>query len=300
MDGGERAMRRLIAAIRSMVTRTPVRKGAARKPTRRKPWSRSSRLAVLWSSAAAGSALLAGGAAWLFSSGWVDRQVATLDRTFIATSAELGFTVERVLADGRNETTSSQVLSAVGVQLGEPIFSVDLEAARARLLTLPWVATATIERRLPDTLYVRITETAPLALWQQQQRLHLLGRDGRVIADAPIERFTNLLVVVGPDAPEHAGELLEMLATQPELRRRVTAAIRIGGRRWNLRTDNGIDVKLPAENSDTAWQELGRLERDYGILGRDLTVIDLRLPDQLQVHLAPAALARQQGKGDDT
>src|SRR5262249_8593817 len=185
--------------------------------------------------------------AWLITDGWADRQLASLDRAFIATSAELGFTVERVLADGRDETTSSQVLSAVGVRLGDPIFSVDLEAARARLLTLPWVATATIERRLPDTIYVRITETTPLALWQQQQRLHLLGSDGRVIASAPIERFANLLVVVGPDAPEHAGELLDMLATQPELRRRVTAAIRVGGRRWNLRIDNGIEVKLPAE-----------------------------------------------------
>ena len=293
-------MRRLIAAIRSLVTRTPARKGGARKPTRRKPWPRGRRLAVIWGGAAAGIALLAGGATWLVIDGWVDRQLAGLDRAFVATSAELGFTVERVLADGRSETTSSQILSAVGIQLGEPIFSVDLEAARARLLTLPWVATATIERRLPDTLHIRITETTPLALWQQQQRLRLVGRDGRVIADAAIERFANLLVVVGPDAPEHAGALLDMLGTQPELRRRVTAAIRIGGRRWNLRIDNGIDVKLPEENSAAAWQELGRLERDYGILGRDLTVIDLRLPNQLQVHLAPAAVAREQTKGDDT
>lgn len=292
-------MRRLIAAIRSLVTRTPAPKGG-RKPTRRKPWPRGRRLALLWGSAAAAFALAVGGVVWLIKDGWTDRQIATLDRTFVATSAELGFTVERVLADGRNETTSSQVLSAVGVQLGDPIFSVDLDAARARLLTLPWVATATIERRLPDTLYVRIAETTPLALWQQQQKLHLLGGNGRVIADAPIERFANLLVVVGPDAPEHAGELLDMLATQPELRRRVTAAVRIGGRRWNLRIDNGIDVKLPEENSAAAWAELGRLERDYGILGRDLTVIDLRLPNQLQVQLAPTAIARQKAKGDDT
>ena len=45
-------MRRLIAAIRSMVTRTPAPKGGGRKLTRRKPWTRTSRLAVIWSSAA--------------------------------------------------------------------------------------------------------------------------------------------------------------------------------------------------------------------------------------------------------
>lgn len=269
-------------------------------PRRRRPWSRGQRLVALWGAAAAGLALLAGGATWLVVDGWVDRQVAALGDAAVSGSAELGFTVERVLADGRTETSSSDILSAMNVRIGQPMFAVDLVDARARLLTLPWVESATVERRLPDTLYVRLTETAPLALWQRQQKLHLLGRNGRVIEGAAIERFANLLVVVGPDAPAHAATLIETLATQPELRQRVTAAILIGGRRWNLRLDNGMDVKLPEENAAAAWTELARLEREYGLLGRDLTVIDLRIPDQLLVRLAPSALAREEPKGDDT
>jgi hypothetical protein len=42
------------------------------------------------------------------------------------------------------------------------------------------------------------------------------------------------------------------------------------------------------------------LEREYGILGRDLTVIDMRLPDQLLVRLAPSAVARDKPEGKDT
>jgi cell division protein FtsQ len=293
-------MRRLIAAIRDLRSEKPARRGARRKVMRRKPWSRNQRLALLSGCVALAAAAVIGGASWLVMNGWADRQVTSLRASLIEISADLGFTVDRVLADGRKETTSSQVLSTVGVRLGEPIFAVDLVAARDRLLTLPWVATATIERRLPDTLYVRVTETEPLALWQNQQRLHLLGGHGDVIDGAPIERFANLLVVVGPDAPEHAAALLDLLGTQPELRKRVTAAIRLGGRRWNLRLDNGIDVKLPEENAAAAWTQLAQLERDYGILGRDLTVIDLRLPDQLLVRLAPSAIAREKPEGKDT
>jgi cell division protein FtsQ len=293
-------MRRLIAAIREWRSKKPARRGAARKITRRKPWSRNQRLALLSGCAASLAAAIIGGAGWLVTSGWVDRQMTSLNASLIDLSADLGFTVERVLADGRKETTSSQILSTIGVRLGEPIFAVDLVAARDRLLTLPWVATATIERRLPDTLYVRVTETEPLALWQKQQQLYLLGRDGDVIGGAPIERFANLLVVVGPDAPKHAAALLDMLGTQPELRKRVMAAIRVGGRRWNLRLDNGIDVQLPEENAAAAWGQLAQLERDYGILGRDLTIIDLRRPDQLLVRLAPSAVAREKPEGKDT
>jgi cell division protein FtsQ len=293
-------MRRLIAALRNLGSGKPTRRGAARKVVRRRPWSRGQRRALLWGGVAAAVSIVAGGVGWLVVSGWVDRQVAAVEHSLIDLSADLGFTVQRVLADGRQETTSSQVLATIGVRLGEPIFAVDLAAARERLLTLPWVESATIERRLPDTLYVRITETAPLALWQREQQLHLLGRDGRVIDGAPIARFANLLVVVGPDAPARTDALLEMLAAQPELRKRVAAAIRVGGRRWNLRLDNGVDVKLPEENPAAAWDELARLERDYAILGRDLAVIDLRVPDRLLVHLAPAAVARDKPEGNDT
>ena len=55
--------------------------------------------------------------------------------------------------------------------------------------------------------------------------------------------------------------LLEMLATEPDLPRAVTAAIRVGDRRWNLRIDNAIDVLLPADEPATAWAQLARLER---------------------------------------
>ena len=36
-----------------------------------------------------------------------------------------------------------------------------------------------------------------------------------------------------------------MLASEPDLASRVTAAVQVGGRRWNLRIDNSIDVLLP-------------------------------------------------------
>ena len=277
-----------------------IRKREKPAPARRRPWSRGRRLLVLWGGIAIGVAVAGGAAAWLVTSGWAGRQATFAAATAVELSAKAGFTVDHVLADGRRETSSSDILAAVGIRMSEPIFGLDLVAARARIEQLPWVQSATIERRLPDTLYVQVTELEPLALWQQQQKLHLIARSGRVIEGAAIERFANLPVVVGADAPAHAAELLDMLATQPELKKRVTAAIRVGGRRWNLRFDNGVDVKLPEDDSAAAWARLARLERDYGLLARDVTVIDLRLPEQLLVHLGPGALQRPKPAGNDT
>jgi cell division protein FtsQ len=72
--------------------------------------------------------------------------------------------------------------------------------------------------------------------------------------------------------------------TQPELMVRVRAAVRVGGRRWNLRLDNGIDVRLPEDDPEQAWARLAEYERRHRILARDVRVLDLRLPDRLIVR----------------
>ena len=86
-----------------------------------------------------------------------------------------------------------------------------------------------------------------------------------------------------------------MLAVEPDLAPRVRAAVWVGDRRWNLRFDNGVDVKLPADSPQAAWSLLARLEREQRLLARDITIIDMRLPDRLVVRLGPAAELRQPG-----
>ena len=51
-----------------------------------------------------------------------------------------------------------------------------------------------------------------------------------------------------------------------------------------------VSVRLPEANADTAWAELARIQREHGVLERDLATIDLRLPDRLVVRTLPDAL----------
>ena len=88
--------------------------------------------------------------------------------------------------------------------------------------------------------------------------------------------------------PAHCADLLAMLAREPDLAARVRGAVWVGERRWNLRFDNGVDAKLPADSPEVAWSQLAKLEREQHLLAKDITVIDLRMPDRLVVRLGPA------------
>ena len=149
------------------------------------------------------------------------------------------------------------------------------------------VRTAAIQRRLPGTLYVRLVERKPLALWQHSGKIELIDRLGAVIPVTRLDRFAKLPMVVGEGAARHAAELLDMLASEPDLAARVTAAIRVGDRRWNLRIDNSVDVLLPADDTAEAWAQLARLDRTSALVQRDVQTIDIRLPDRLVLRVSP-------------
>ncbi|MGQ0663353.1 MAG: cell division protein FtsQ/DivIB [Pseudomonadota bacterium] len=203
----------------------------------------------------------------------------------LAASADLGLSVEEVFVEGRVETPAADVLSALGIRRGAPILALRPDAAKAELEKLPWVREAAVERLLPDTVRVRLVERQPLALWQRHGRLALIGRDGREIRGVAIARFAQLPILVGEDAPPHAAALFGLLASEPDLDKRVAAAVRVGGRRWNVRLDNGIDVQLPESNAGAAWARLAELEREDRVLARNIISVDLRLPDRLVVRV---------------
>ena len=236
----------------------------------------------------AGLTLVLGSFGWLWSSGWIERQAAArtaaLAAGFYRLTAESGLMVEEVLVEGRGRTARGSLLAALQIAHGDPILAFDPSAARRRLEALPWVRRATVERRLPSVIFLSLVERRPMAIWQLEGRLVVIDETGETIAGARPKDFTNLTLVVGSDAPAHSATLLKVLDTEPDLKRRVSAAVRVGRRRWNLRMDGAIDVRLPESGAAEAWARLARIERRHGVLDRDVAVIDLRQPDRLVVR----------------
>lgn len=213
---------------------------------------------------------------------------------FAQVGAGFGLRVQDVLVEGRVRSDSETILSSLQTRRGEAILGVDAEAARQRLEALPWIESAVVERRLPDTVYVRLRERAPYALWQHGGRFHLVDSKGVTILTDPGAEFAQLPVIVGEGAPQRAEEILLLLEGEPELKPLVSAVVRVGDRRWNLHLGNGIDVRLPEENPAVALGVLADLNRQQKLLDRDIVAIDLRQADRMIVQLSPAAAAAAQ------
>lgn len=249
---------------------------------------------------------------WMWQSGWLQRTADNSKWAVIAASAKFGFALDEIFVEGRHQTKATELLRALRLKRGAPILAFDPKAARARLKSLPWVQSVSIERHLPDVIHLRISERRPMALWQRDGRFRLIDTAGEVVPISDIGRFGNLITVIGLDAPSHASELLDWLALVPELSRRVSAAVRVGARRWDLHLDNRLAIQLPEFDPATALRRLAELQRSDAILDRNYAGIDLRLvgrvvlrppaqmPVQQPAEQAPAGAAKNPAIERDT
>jgi cell division protein FtsQ len=216
-----------------------------------------------------------------------------LDSFVQGITARTGFAVDQIKVVGNQHASEIDILDKLELNGWTSLIGLDVEAARERIASLPWVELAAVRKVYPHTLEIRIEERQAFALWQQGSALNVIERSGRVIAPFTGGDLAKLPLIVGSGAPDHAPDLIARLAKFPELAARVKSYIRIGDRRWDLRLDNGVAVKLPENGVDQAFTDIVRMNRESGLLGRDIVAVDLRIADRVAVELSPdAATAR--------
>ncbi|UPY38185.1 cell division protein FtsQ/DivIB [Sediminicoccus sp. KRV36] len=198
-----------------------------------------------------------------------------------------GLSVQEIRIEGREFAPREALLAAIGITPGEAMLDFQPQVARQRLEQIAWVESAHVERRLPGTILIRISERRAFAIWQRDGRFSVIDREGRVMATERLEAFGPLPLVVGAGAERVAAQMIDLLRSAPEISDRVQAIIRVSERRWNLRLQNGADILLPEGHEEAAITRLAELQARDRLLDRPLAAVDMRLPDRLVVRMHP-------------
>jgi cell division protein FtsQ len=211
-----------------------------------------------------------------------------------AVTARFGFAIDEVRVIGNHETSEIDILDRLELDGWTSLIGFDADSARARIAELPWVGMTAVRKIYPDTIEVRLEERKPFALWQHGREVAIVEENGNVIGPFAGGRHSNLPLVIGYGAPEHAAPFIAMVKSHPELAARVKGFIRIADRRWDMRLENGITVKLPESGEAKAVDDLLAMDRESGLLSRDILTVDLRLNDRIVVKLTPDALVARE------
>lgn len=228
--------------------------------------------------------------AWIGLSGAAVKAAAWSEREIFELAGDAGFSVSDILVEGRVHSDPDVLRAIINVRRGDPILSFDPRDARELIERISWVREAHVERRLPGTIYIGLIEREPVALWQNKGKLRLIDADGVTLSDSRLSSFGDLIILVGEKAPDHAAAFLSLLAAEPSVRKKVEAATWIGDRRWDMKLENGILVRLPENDAGLALHRLAEEQRRENLLEKDISVIDLREEGRMIVRTRPGAV----------
>lgn len=205
-------------------------------------------------------------------------------------ASSVGLKAKNIVITGMVETSKDDVVAALHLGAGRSLVGFDADAARKRLLNLPWVRAVAIRKLYPGKLTVALAERKPVAVWQHKDHLTVIDRAGDKIAgfgitDLISNRFSHLPHLVGNGAASKAGTILPLASRYPEIASRATAYVRVGDRRWNIELVDGMRLQLPQRGINIALERVARLQSEDRLLERQIALIDLRLPDRLVMRL---------------
>ena len=144
--------------------------------------------------------------------------------------------INHMTVRGHERLSAGEVLALVDGLRGQNILSVSLDAWQTRLLSSPWVESATIRRVLPSTVEITVHERRPMGIGRIGSALYLIDAKGVLIDEyGPSYADIDLPIIDGLagsprdrdsfiDQPraEFAARVIGAIAARPEIAKLVS------------------------------------------------------------------------------
>lgn len=137
----------------------------------------------------------------------VSLAVAWGARRYVDTSPR--FALKETIVEGNVRRPKEAILDEGGITLGKNVFSIDLDGAKRKIEADPWVAEATLGRRLPDTVLISVKERTAVAIVALDET-YLVSPSGEVFKRVEPGDPSDLPIITGLSA-DAAGTDKEVL-----------------------------------------------------------------------------------------
>lgn len=176
-----------------------------------------------------------------------------------------------VSADANNKDLTPMV-AAVGIAPGTRSYSVNLDLVNERLLQIPGVRESVV-RRLPNgNLSVKLHLYRAVARWTDGTYYYPLSADGTIVKKPSPENTPETVLFRGP-VPN---DISDITKAATNIINDLEYLEWIDNRRWNVITNGGITVMLPETDPVAAIGTLVTMNKNNGILSKNIKVIDMR------------------------
>lgn len=202
------------------------------------------------------------------------------------TRSDARFAVRTIEVVGAKHTPKDALSRVTQRYVGLNLFQIDIDRVQRDLAVLGWVRRIDIEKHVPDTLRIKITERVPVALVRMNDRLRYVDDEGAAFADlSPRVGDDDLPLIADAQGAELARSVELLLALQKrdrELYSRISEVWPIPPRGFALfDRELGAVVYANAEDISSKYRNL------YAVLRAEnnpkIQYADLRFADRVIV-----------------
>ena len=188
------------------------------------------------------------------------------------------FQINNVIIEGSEKSNVSEIENNVTEFKGN-LIDLNFYSIKEIVESSEWVKRASIKKVLPSTLKINVTENDPYAIYFQEGKSFLIDLDGSIITEINLDNYEDdLLFVRGENSPELLEQLIRDISIVfPKLTQTLEEVEFIEKRRWNLKLNNKLLVKLPDENIQQSLKNLKQLFEEQEVMESNIIEIDLRI-----------------------
>ena len=122
--------------------------------------------------------------------------LAVLGAVVVANSWNKGLVVKDISTRGNKILTSSEIVSTAGIEKGQKLYSMNLDAARKRVESNPYVLTASLVRDVPGRVTIVVQERVPIALLHADRHV-LIDSAGIILPEVKEGKVFDLPFLTG-------------------------------------------------------------------------------------------------------
>jgi cell division septal protein FtsQ len=196
------------------------------------------------------------------------------------------FDAKHVRVVGAVTLRPDDVRSLAQVEPSTNVFHLQPDAVADRLLTDPWIASATVDKDLPDTVVLTVVERRPVGVIDATGEASVLASDGTVLPGSAataetIDGLPSVRAGLGsPDDAQRAAAAALLSALDPVVEQRVTN-LTVGqdlSETLTLRDGVSVDAGTPGDEAAKATA-LRAVLRWATSGGHTLATVDVSAPD---------------------
>ena len=211
------------------------------------------------------------------------------------------FKITDLVVEGNRRVPTASVIQSLDLPLRASMLEVDLSGLAGRIMRNPWIKAASVSRRLPSSLFIRVSERTPRAVVLTDHAF-LVSDDGMILKDAGVEEMSNLPILrINVDRPLSAGDRLDVARLEQGVRlwrqfQQDALGAGVQAREIRLEGDGSCTVSLGHgmpylrfQEDALRWQldRLIRVLRIRAISLRELEYADLRFADKIIIKPIP-------------